>query len=467
MSKISSMMLPEEVDPQNYQANSPSVEARTDTIYLRPQNVNNNVCSFRLQNNGILDFSKSGVVLQALGNEKHGYIMNNGVGTLVDRCVLKFGNVVVANSTNFSGYMGCSRSFVAGDTKRYVDSYTYLTSDIFENRIDSGNTAHDGVGFPGSNNPSYTLLTTDADNGSDGFLPLSLLFPGFTSLDIATFTLNPSMEITIDIVFTSESTFGDRVIRSDASTTFTANTIAENNVLLIQEVVYFSPLRQQQILDSYRQNGFTAVYNDIISTKNDLGDFAQTDPAKRETFDIGGAGKSVEGFLAMTPRTDADISNVHAVPVHNCVGKYGSSSFQNNSYNLIINGERVLPLDAENMYFSLRASLLGSYIDNDYPQIPKGMYDTFQKEGVSDNNYNGKANTCSMKGELSYFGMKLKDCKVNNVPVRLDLYRKQKILDPADPTNSSIKVRCGLTTFLFVKRIFRIDESGMVSSTYA
>ena len=72
-------MLPEEVDPQNYQANSPSVEARTDTIYLRPQNVNNNVCSFRLQNNGILDFSKSGVVLQALGNEKHGYIMNNGV----------------------------------------------------------------------------------------------------------------------------------------------------------------------------------------------------------------------------------------------------------------------------------------------------------------------------------------------------------------------------------------------------
>ena len=107
-----------------------------------------------------------------------------------------------------------------------------------------------------------------------------------------------------------------------------------------------------------------------------------------------------------------------------------------------------------------------SYIDNDYPQIPKGMYDTFQREGVSDNSYNGKANSCSMKGELSYFGMKLKDCKVNNVPVRLDLYRKQKVLNPADPTTAD-NFRCGLTTFLFVKRIFRIDESGMVSSTYA
>tara|TARA_Y100000114_G_scaffold23860_1_gene19557 strand:- start:5356 stop:6759 length:1404 start_codon:yes stop_codon:yes gene_type:complete len=467
MSKISQMILPTEVETSNYQANSPSLEARTDTIYLRPQNVNNNVCSFRLQNNGILDLSKSGVVLQALGNENNGYIVNNGVGGLVESCSLRFGNVVVANTNNFSGYMACSRSFVSGDTKRYLDSYTYLTSDIFENRIDAGNTAHDGIGFATSINPAHTRLTTNADNGSDGFLPLSLLFPGFMSLDIATFVLHPSQEITIDIVFTNESGYGDRVIRTTSGQAFSSNTIAENNVLLIQEVVYFSSLRMAQIQNSYKENGFTSSYTDIISTKNDLGDFAQTDSAKRETFDIGGAGKMVEGFLAMTPRTDRDDSNTHATLVRNAVGRYGSSSFQNNSFNLIINGERVLPLDAENMYFSIRASLLGSFIENDYPQIPKGFYDTFQNEGVSDVSYNGINNSAGMKGELSYFGMKLKDCKVNNVPVRLDLYRKQKILDPSDPTDSGEKFRCGLTTFLFVKRIFRIDEMGMVSSTYA
>ena len=64
MSKISQMMLPEETQLDNYQANSPSQLARTDTEYLKPQSINDNSATFRISNNCILDMANTNLVLQ-------------------------------------------------------------------------------------------------------------------------------------------------------------------------------------------------------------------------------------------------------------------------------------------------------------------------------------------------------------------------------------------------------------------
>lgn len=462
MSKISQMMLPEEVQLDNYQANSPSQEARTDTEYLKPQSINNQSCTFRISNNGILDMENTKVVLVQNGVTDHAYIMSNGVGALVQRAVMRFGNVTIATSDNFGEYMAASRSFVSGDTKRYRDTYLYMTQDYFQNKNDSAGNIHDGIGFPDATSPLHATLSNDIDDVSDAQIPLSLLFPGFSTLDIPLYILK-NHELTIEIVFKQENgKLGNRAITKVSPSVFSTHPIAEDDCFMIVERVYFSSMRMDQIAKTYMENGFTTSYNDVISTKNDLGDFDQADDPKRETFDIGAAGKMVEGCLIATPRTELDNSNDHSLPCLHAVGVYNSDSFLNKGFNLIINGERLLPMDAENQYYSLSAALLGSFIDHDYPQIPKALYDTLMNEGTSDTTLNAKNKQANIKGLFCYQGLKLEDCKVNNVPVRLDLYRKQKTLG-GSPTTAQY----GLVTFLLVKRIFRITPSGMVASTYA
>jgi hypothetical protein len=462
MSKIAQMILPEEVSLDEYQANSPSQEARTDTEYLKPQSINQNSCVFRLSNNGILDMENTKVVLAQFGVTDHAYVMSNGIGALVDRAILRWGNVTCCTSDSFGSYMSASRSFVSGDTKRYRDSYLYLTQDYFENRIDTGATTHDGIGFPESTSPTYATLNTNIDAVSDGQIPLSLLFPGMSVLDIPLYVLR-NHELTVEIVFKQENgRLGNRAISKVTSPAWSSHTIATDDCFMIVERVYFSSQRMDQIARTFLQNNFTTSYNDMISTKNDLGDFDEADAPKRETFDIGCAGKTCEGVLIATPRTETDTTNDHSKPCTNAFGIYNSDSFLNKGYNLIINGERLLPMDAENMYYSISASLLGSFIDNDYPQIPKALYDTLQKEGTSDFALNGESAQANIKGLCSYQGLKLEDCKVNNVPIRLDLYRKQKTLG-----GSPTLAQYGLVTHAFVKRIFQITSSGGVQCSFA
>ena len=462
MSKIAQMMLPEEVQLDNYQANSPSQEARTDTEYLKPQSINQNSCVFRLSNNGILDMANTKVVLAQTGVTDHAYIMSNGIGALVDRAILRWGNVTCCTSDSFGQYMAVSRSFVSGDTKRYKDTYLYMTQDYFENKNDSAGNIHDGIGFPEATSPLHAKLSTLIDNVSDGQIPLSLLFPGMSSLDIPLYILR-NHELTVEIVFKQEGgVMGNRAISTVTPSAFSTHTIAEDDCFMIVERVYFSSMRMDQIAQNFQNNNFTTTYNDLISTKNDLGDFDQTDDPKRQTFDIGCAGKSCEGVLISTPRTETDNTNDHCIPCLHAVGIYNSDSFLVKGYNLIVNGERLLPMDAENMYYSLSASLLGSYVDHDYPQIPKPLYDTNMNEGVSDTTLNAKNEQANIKGLFCYQGLKLENCRVNGVPIRLDLYRKQKTLG-GSPTQANY----GLVTHAFVRRLFQITSSGGVVCNYA
>ena len=212
MSKIAQMMLPEEVQLDDYQANSPSQEARTDTEYLKPQSINQNSCVFRLSNNGILDMENTKVVLAQFGSSDHAYIMSNGIGALVDRAILRWGNVTCCTSDSFGQYMATSRSFVSGDTKRYKDTYLYMTQDYFQNKNDSSGNIHDGIGFPDATSPTHTKLNANIDNVSDGQIPLSLLFPGMSSLDIPLYTLR-NHEMTVEIVFKQDGgVLGNRAI---------------------------------------------------------------------------------------------------------------------------------------------------------------------------------------------------------------------------------------------------------------
>jgi len=94
--------------------------------------------------------------------------------------------------------------------------------------------------------------------------------------------------------------------------------------------------------------------------------------------------------------------------------------------------------------------------------FPKPLYDTNMNEGVSDTTLNAKNEQANIKGLFCYQGLKLENCRVNGVPIRLDLYRKQKTLG-GSPTQANY----GLVTHAFVRRLFQITSSGGVVCNYA
>ncbi len=74
MSDIKSLMLPSEVNVDEYNANPIPQEARVDTQYLLANQINDNSCRFVLNNAGILDMKNTKIVLQAncsTANELH------------------------------------------------------------------------------------------------------------------------------------------------------------------------------------------------------------------------------------------------------------------------------------------------------------------------------------------------------------------------------------------------------------
>ena len=88
----SMMILPENVDPDNYSENMPPTQIRTETIFNKPRSINNNSATFRIENTGILDFKSSRLVLQAnsttANDDLVGYVCNVGIAGLISVIIL-------------------------------------------------------------------------------------------------------------------------------------------------------------------------------------------------------------------------------------------------------------------------------------------------------------------------------------------------------------------------------------------
>jgi len=459
MSDIKSMMiLPEAVDPDNYSANMPPTQIRTETIFNKPRSINNNTATFRIENSGILDFKSSRLVLQAncttANDDMVAYVANCGVAALIQTATLKCGKVI-CTSQNYGNYFSIvHNSFTSNNDKTEKDRYLYGTFSGFKVGIDNNNDNYKGISFAPSNSMKSTInsLADTNDKGSSFSVPLSMLFPGFISTDIPLYLLNQNLEI--EIVFTPENTIGDRAIMCDNAATATdVNVIAQDEVMLIEDHHFFSDMRMEQIREAYRQNGYSAPYNDLISTRDAL--TALTTNQLRTTHQISGAGKMVDSILCANPVTDSTANFVRRA-----FGKYGSDScLEKKTFNLTINNKKQFPIDVSNMNVAIMNSIYQSLYGQNPIEIPYALQCKLQKVGVNtDRTFNSRANYADIMGQMDYFGCKLDDVKVGNTPITLELLRQD--------SQTALKAQ-DLVTFLTIRRQFTITPNGSIEVSYS
>ena len=459
MSDIKSMMiLPEAVDPDNYSANMPPTQIRTETIFNKPRSINNNTATFRIENSGILDFKSSRLVLQAnsttANDDMVAYVANCGVASLIQTATLKCGKVI-CTSQNYGNYFSIvHNSFTSNNDKTEKDRYLYGTFNGFKVGIDNGNDNYKGISFAPSNSMKSTVnsLADTNDKGSSFSIELSKIFPGFISTDIPLYLLNQNLEI--EIVFTPENTIGDRAILCDnAGTATDKNVIAQDEVMLIEDHHFFSDMRMEQIRDAYRQNGYSAPYNDLISTRDAL--TASSTDQLRTNHQISGAGKMVDSILCANPITDETFN-----AVSRAFGKYGSDScLEKKTFNLTINNKKQFPIDVTNMNVGIMNAIYQSLYGQNPVEIPYSLQCKLQKIGVNvDRTFNGQANYADIMGQMDYFGCKLDDVKVGNTPITLELLRHD--------SQNALKAQ-DLVTFLIIRRQFSITPNGSIEVSYS
>jgi hypothetical protein len=461
MSDIKSMMLPEVVEVDNFSANMPPTEIRTQTIYNRPRNSNNNSATFVIENSGILNMKTTKLVLQGLSSttnsNKLAYPCNVGICSYIRRAILRGANAggIICTSDNFANYFSITHnSFTSTERKVNYDRFTYGTMSGFNVVIDGLGNRYDGSGIANGNNQTNTIhsLKDTEDAGSNFSIELSSLFPGFNESDIPLYLLSQPLEL--EILFTPENTIGDRVVVCNGGNTTDKNNVADSQLLLMEDHVFFSDMRMEQIRSQYRNNPYTSTYNDLISTRNALSGATST-TSVRSTHTISGAGKIVSKVLCANPVTDVtDNSVFHAF------GKYGSSGeLEKKTFNLTVNNEKMFPIDVSNMNVAVMNAIFGSLYGNNYVEIPYSLQCKLQSIGMCDAQYNGQNDYADMFGQLNYFGCDLGESRVNAVPIELELFRHHS-------TAPGLKTE-DLVVFLAIKRVFSILPNGNISVSYA
>ncbi len=462
MSDTKSMMiLPESVDPDNYSANMPPTQIRTETVFNKPRSINNSTATFRIENTGILDFKSSRLVLQAnsitTNDDLVGYVCNVGIAGLIKTATLKCGKVI-CTSQNYGNYFSIvNNCFTSNNDKTEKDRYLYGTFNGFKVGIDNNNDNYKGISFAPSNTIKSTVnsLADTDDKGSSFSIPLSVLFPGFITTDIPLYLLNQNLEV--EIVFTPENTIGDRAVVCDnAASTTDKNVIAQDEVMLIEDHHFFSDMRMEQIREAYRQNGYTAPYNDLISTRDSLTVGVQS--AVRSTHQISGAGKTVDSILCANPILQT--SDGAFKVVERAFGKYGSDGcLDKKTFNLVINNKKQFPIDVANMNVGIMNAIFQSMYGQNPVELPYSLQCKLAKQGVNtDRTFNSFLNYADIEGQMDYFGCKLDDVKVGNTPIVLELYRhdSQTALREQD-----------IVTFLTIRRQFTITPNGSIEVSYS
>jgi len=463
MSNVKQMMLPEQVSVQdNYNANPISQEARVDSIYLLPSQSNNSSCRFVLQTGGVLDMKNTRLVLQAkpdnaLNNNKAAYPMPTGVASLIDRAILRFGAKVACTSSNYGSYFSIvNSSFTSTDRKKNIDHYVHLTSNAWETVLDSTNVVYDGSGSCfGDTIDTIPLLNQDADAASNGSLSLADIFPGFINTDLPLFLMKD--EVSIELQFKQENSIGDRCIGLDSydAASF-ANSIVEDELMLCCDHVYFSNMRMNQIRESFSNNGFTAFYSDMQSTRDNLPVPVAPTTEQRTTHHIGGSGKTISSILLAQPEIDATSDTV----IYG-LGKYGSDACKTKKgFNVSINNQNLFAIDVANMNYAQLNNMLGTLYSNNYPEICYGLWNELQPEGMSDRQWASAGVTYEVfQGQENYNGVNLGEVRVNAIPVSVELLRHT--------SSGGGLVAQDFISFITIKRQFVIDTRGNVNLSYS
>lgn len=448
-SQLEKMIIPDQISTDGFEATPLRYDAKKETSFIKPVSINNETCKIVLSKKGFLHPDSKLVLQNKVGNatnSKHLSVggINSGIASLISSVSLNFGSKELIRVDNFTELFTNQHSaYTSGDTKRYRDSYIYLTNDAFEMGVDAN--VADEIKVDVDTSRTHTRIAQNEVEGSNGGIPFKVLFGScFPDILLPLYVIQD--EVSINIIWKNEASLGDRVTRIDGTYDGTNlnNPIAEDNVMFIADYIYYSPMRMEQLKQTYLN--YSVSYNSIQSGRNTLPSNVAED---RVEYNLGGEGRVVHSVIFSTPNTDSTLDEVQFQ-----LGKYGSSSNLNLGYNLIINNTPIFDTDAKSCNNADLFNRLSSVMSYDYPNIPKTCYDELQN-GLSGDNFNTKPMT-EMKGKMCYNAVKLGDVKVRNTPIILDLYRR-------DGGNFPVQ---DLVYFLVCKKVMTIDENGYVNISY-
>jgi len=368
-----------------------------DQEVLDPVINNDNFCRFVLSNKGFLhSFSKITLGLNATstsGLTEATFPANIGIHSLIQRCALRIGTTIVAETDDFNHWMGYKSMFIDNDIN--LERETYLSSRIiahdFVYDIDETSNASKyglktNLEYDTTNNNLKPQKELQIGNGPVFQVSVADLFPFLRFNQLPLYMID--QQISIELHF-SPSADLKRCSLDSGTATGELFTIDTTQSKFVASYIYYDG----ELMSKYKEQNpaLNWTYNDYRLNKRSYSD---TTLETEQILDVGGAGRIVSKVITAlqkdTSQPDKNINNAyesHAPDVSN----------DNNSLfttNLIYNDHRLYPIDRSNPALHFHDLVQA---EQNIPHIARQEFNK-QGGGLSEASYNGNSQSSSVNG---------------------------------------------------------------------
>jgi len=359
-------------------------EMDMDQEVLDPVVNGQNFCRFVLSNKGFLhSFSK--ITLGVSGNGSGTFPVGIGVDSLIQRCALRIGTTIVAETDDWSSLQGYKSMFIDNDIN--LERETYLTSRILNHDFTYINSAgaESNVNASGLSLATYLEPNVNAI-GSGGNLKsqkeirsgnapvfqvsVADLFPFLRFNQLPLYMIDE--QISIELTFQPASTFKRCIHTKTAEAQGQTFNIDETQTKFVASYIYYDG----EMMEQYRSQNpvLEWTYNDFRLNKRS---YTSAQLLVQQTLEVGGAGRLVGKVVtalektSLTPDTSMLSVTTSEAPT--------ISSGNNGIFttNLLLNDHRLYPMDRVNPALHFHDVVQAEQ------NVPHIIRDEFNRQGVA------------------------------------------------------------------------------------
>ncbi len=330
-----------------------------DTAVLDPITISQSGCKFVLENRGILDVGSHitfSVHPTAAGDGKCFLPVKTGIASVIQRCILKVGTKVLAQTDDFAYYHTMARAFHTNEEKAQKDFVVAGCTDVMEPN-------NQGTGFYQMESVNYS--DANVDEGSiDGSvslrssttecpvfsLKLSQLFPMMKAVQLPLFMM--SEPVSIEIVWRKQpdgvASLGQVAVFEDGYADSTAMTVGTENVKFLADYLTYIDEKMEdtaRVVNS--EEGLIIPYADLVLTNTTIPTLpappgAGTVTKQSVVREIALSGQVVRSLLIHDKSSSADFTG-------ELLGQYASTAYRvPDAYNFRINDQLIYSRDVVN-----------------------------------------------------------------------------------------------------------------------
>lgn len=403
-----------------------------DTEVLDPVvNNQNGICRFVLSNKGFLhSFSKITLCVDQAG--KNTFPVGVGVHSLIQRCALRIGTTVVAETDDFNHWMGYKSMFIDNDINYERETYTtsrVMAHDLVYINDTDANETERNINASGIILKSYNEYFTSANGNNGNTTPvkeiltvnapvfsvaLADLFPFLRFNQLPLFMID--QQVSIELHFEPTASKKRGVALKTAGTGLAFN-MDLTQTKFIADYIYYDNSMMETWASQNRVLNWT--YNDYRLNKRSFTDAQlQTDLV----FDVGGAGRICNKLITALELTanDPDLEMVNAF--NSTAPDLTGNNNQLAITNLTYNDHRLYPIDRSNPALHFHDVIQA---EQNVPQVCRQEYNK-QGGSIDDtytyNVYDQSSSIEGLNGKFQYLCYRLnRNERVNSRGIQISL----------------------------------------------